>query len=329
MFTDQDNNFVQLELHTTRYLGRKDTAENIVDLLFRYDDLYLPESWDTEDRSRLRRSFDRSSLPELIEAWTAKEEWKTLFFARKRPKPIEMLVDMKRFSRAKFNKILAFIHENHVSSVAQQKKLLNLAIEISLIINTDYGFIAHNRQERRHSPVLTPAERLPGIYWANLFGRPYIEFFGREKLLSTPCYEVREITGDLILLLSAESPNAKEMIDDDEVVNQIKRYLNQNAFAGPNFPDESCAVPKFDFNEVRGARDTGEEMSPGEELARLQSDLHAKGYKLIDEKDGRLFFRGADNSVVLVDKAKAEISLDLTGAGEYLTRSQNKLKNLR
>jgi hypothetical protein len=168
---------------------------------------------------------------------------------------------------------------------------------------------------------LTPAERLPGIYWANFFGRPYVEFFGREKLLATPCYEVREINDDLILLLTAESLNAAEMIESDEVVNQVKEYLNQNAFAGPNFPEEPCAVPKFNFGDVRWTTDLPVEESPEEKLIRLRTDLEAKGYELIDEKNGRLVFRGDDNSVVLIDKDKAEISVDMTG--EFLLKNDS------
>ena len=55
------------------------------------------------------------------------------------------------------------------------------------------------------------------------------------------------------------------------------------------------------------------EGSPVEKLARLRTDLQTKGYKLIEEKNGRLVFRGDDKSVVLVDTDNAEISVDLTG----------------
>ncbi len=313
MFTDQDKDFIEVELFTTRHLGRKDAAERFVDLLFRYDDIYLPESWDTEDRSRLRRSFDRAAVPELIEEWITPEEWKTLVFARKRPKPIQMLVDMQRFSRAKFNGVSVYIHEALLQSAVPERQLLNFTIEMGLLVHADYGFIAHTRQERRQSPILTPAERLPGIYWANFFGRPYIEFFGRDKLLAVPCYEVREINEDLILLLTAESVNAPAMVDSDTVVNQVKTYLNQNAFAGPNFPEESCAVPAFDFGDMRWTTELSIEGSPDDKLARLRTDLQTKGYELIEEKDGRMTFQGTDGSVVIVDKNRAEIAVDLTG----------------
>jgi len=311
VFTDQDKDFIEVELFTTRHLGRQDTAKRFVDLLFRYDGIYLPESWDTKDRSQLRHSFDRGA--ELIEEWIKPEEWKTLFFARNHPKKVQILVDMQRFCRAKFNGVSLFIHQSLLQSAASERQLLNFTIEMGLLGNADYGFIAHTRQERRQSPILTPAERLPGIYWANFLGRPYIEFFGRDKLLATPCYEIREINDDLILLLTAESLNAPEMIDGDDVVNQVKAYLNQNAFAGPNFPQQSCAVPAFNFGDVRGTTEPPIEVSPDEKLARLCADLQAKGYKLLQEKNRRLIFRRNDESIVVIDKDRGEVCVDLTG----------------
>jgi hypothetical protein len=311
MFTDQSQNFVKVELDTSRYLGRPQIGKEFFDLLLRYDGIYLPERWDTEDRARLRHSFDPSSLREFVEEWTRAEEWKTIFFTRTRPLPIELSVDIQRHQRAKFNEFSAYIHEGHFKSPTQEKELLNFTIDMSLITRVDYGFIAHKKQERRQSPVLTPSERLPGIYWANFLGRPYIEFFGREKLLATPCYEVREINDDLILLLTAESVNASEMIESDELVNQVKEYLNQNAFAGPNFPEEKCAVPVFDFSELRPVDE--QKHSPEESLRNLRDSLVAQGSELIEETDDRLVLRNTDGFVVLVDKRSNEVSVDTTG----------------
>src|SRR5690349_5192663 len=103
MFTDKDQNFVKVELDTTLFIGRKHIGEEVFALLLRWEGTYLPERWDTADRVRLRRSFDRSCLPEFIQEWTRAEEWKTLFFTRKRPSPIELSVDIQRHRRAKFN----------------------------------------------------------------------------------------------------------------------------------------------------------------------------------------------------------------------------------
>ena len=80
-------------------------------------------------------------------------------------------------------------------------------------------------------------------------------------------------------------------------------------------------MPEFNFGDVRWTTELPVEESPDEKLARLRTDLEAKGYKLIEEKNGRLIFRGDDNSVVLIDRDKAEISVDMTG--EFLLKTDS------
>src|SRR5438067_1943727 len=188
MFTDKDSNYIVLELSTTRYLGDRLTGHAVIEAFCRHNG-FMPEAWDIEERARLRQRFDCSSTNTLLEEWTRREEWKTLFFLRKRPFPIQMSLDIQYSSYAKFNDFYAVSDELQIETKAGEVDLLNFAIDIAQIVGTDYGYLAHVKQQKRQSHVLTPAERLPGIYWANFFGRPYIEFFGRDKLLGTPCYE--------------------------------------------------------------------------------------------------------------------------------------------
>jgi hypothetical protein len=302
--------FIMAEVFTTKYLGKEDAAVNLLNLLLRNNAPYVPEKWGTDGRPRY--VVDLNDLSPVIEEWLAPKESKYLFFARKRPAPAEMWLSMDRFERAKFNYFHAYISDKYFKKAGQEKELLDLITNICLTTDAVYGFIAHKTQESGQSPELTPAERLPGIYWANFFGQPYIDFFGRKKLLETPCYEVREINENLILLLTAESPLQPEMLENDNVPNLIKSYLNQNAFAGPRFPDKPCKVPKFDFSDLRPKAEAFVE-TPAQKLDRIVVELEAKGYKLINQSRNQLTFRGRDNSIVVVNLKTGSISLDITG----------------
>lgn len=310
MFRDKDKDYIQMDLSTTRYLARQDVVERFLDLLAHYGGVYIPERWDTQERSR--RIFERASLPDIMMEWTLPQKRQYIFFHRKRPIEIQMFLRLERFAHAKFNDFTAYIRDKYFDAPGKVEEFLRFAIDLSSIISADYGFISHAKQECRQSPVLTPAERLPGIYWANFFGRPYIEFFGREKLLATPCYEVREISDDLILLLTADNPYRSEMVESDEVVNHIKEYLGKKAFAGPRFPDEPCEVPQFDFSDLRFETEPQPEESAVEKLARIRSEFEAKGYELIKESSGRLTLRAKDGSVAVFDINTGEVSLDTT-----------------
>jgi hypothetical protein len=46
---------------------------------------------------------------------------------------------------------------------------------------------------------------LPMTFWANFFGRPYIELFGKEKLLQVPAHSIELISDDLIYIQLTEN----------------------------------------------------------------------------------------------------------------------------
>lgn len=310
MFLDKDRDYLTVNLHSTRYLGKQDILERFLELLSRYNGVYLPQKWDTDERAK--RVYDRSNLSDLIKEWTIPKKTQFIFFSTKKPVEVQMYFRFERHARAKFNDFSLYIRDKHFDDRNRIKDFVSFVLEVASIISADYGLISHATQERRQSPVLTPGERLPGIYWANFFGRPYIDFFGREKLLATPCHEVREINENLILLLTAESPYSSEMLDNDNVVNRVRAYLNQNAFPGPRFPDEPCAVPKFDFSDLRVGTEQPA-VPPKERLNRIRLELEAKGNKLIEQSESHLKFRGEGDSIILVDAKTGTISLDMTG----------------
>jgi len=92
----------------------------------------------------------------------------------------------------------------------------------------------------------------PELAHKEYFGRPYIELFGKERLLSTPCFRTEEIREDLISLQL--SPDIFTPISA-EVREAVKQHLGVNAFVetGTDFreyKDRDTLVPKFDFSNV-------------------------------------------------------------------------------
>ena len=311
MFKSTDKDFVEMSLSTTRFLGRQHTGEEFLNLLSRYDGIYVPEKWDTEEKTT--RAFDRSSSSDVLRVWTAPEKTQYLFFDRKRPVETQMFLRIRRFARAKFNDFSTNLRDGYLEGSDRIQEFLTFTAEVCTILSADHCYISHIVPSQRQFSSMTLAERLPGIYWANFFGRPYIDFFGREKLLAAPCHEAREIGDDLILLLTADSPYRGELFENDEVARRLKQYLNQNAFPGPNFPGEPCSVPQFDFSDVRDGAIPTEHEGPAEKIRRIRSDLEARGYQLLSDSEGRLTFRGSDGTIVAIDVITASVSVDTTG----------------
>jgi hypothetical protein len=111
------------------------------------------------------------------------------------------------------------------------------------------------------------------------------------------------------------------MIKSEVLINKVKAYLNQNAFAGPNFPNESCSVPEFDFSEIRGVTVPVSEESLSEKVNNIRTEIQSKGYEVVDETQNQITFRGKDGAIVIVDLDTGNISMDTTGM--FLSKKVN------
>ena len=46
-------------------------------------------------------------------------------------------------------------------------------------------------------------DSLPGLYWLNYFGRPYVQMIGKQKLLAAAAYEVHDLKDGVLIKLSS------------------------------------------------------------------------------------------------------------------------------
>jgi hypothetical protein len=89
---------------------------------------------------------------------------------------------------------------------------------------------------------------LPDVYWGTLFGSAYIDLFGRERLLSAPCFKAEEVAPQLIYLQMTEklSDCLKKPDEVDAVRARVRAHLDCNAIFDPALPsDHEYAVPDF------------------------------------------------------------------------------------
>jgi hypothetical protein len=89
---------------------------------------------------------------------------------------------------------------------------------------------------------------LPGIYWANFFGRKYVQWFGENSLASAPCFERSTLPNGGTLLLSTLTPLDYTKPDVQRRERAIRRHLGEEAFFDKDNPKRSCCSP---FDEVR------------------------------------------------------------------------------
>jgi len=87
---------------------------------------------------------------------------------------------------------------------------------------------------------------LPGLYWLNFLGRPYRDLIGRDRLLTAPAHEVREVD-DGVLLGLAGNPRAWNAPECRRRERLVLGYLGTHYFFDRNYPDRKTVAPDFDL----------------------------------------------------------------------------------
>lgn len=93
--------------------------------------------------------------------------------------------------------------------------------------------------------------RLPDIPWGSFFGRPYIDMFGRDKLLRAPFHSVKELPSGHIFAQLTESIMDPELPQERRAA--VREWLGEDCFmVGKAAPRSYTGGRTPDFKELRG-----------------------------------------------------------------------------
>jgi hypothetical protein len=82
---------------------------------------------------------------------------------------------------------------------------------------------------------------LPGVYWTNIFGAPYINWFGYERIVSAPGYSIKEFGNGAVMILAGKSPLHYSTYQ--AVEEGIRKHLGEQAFFDIENPTRACDSP--------------------------------------------------------------------------------------
>lgn len=85
---------------------------------------------------------------------------------------------------------------------------------------------------------------LPGLYWLNYFGSPYVDLIGKERLLTAPAYEVQEVADGVFISLSA-SPNEWNKPKYKDRERRVIEHLGEQFFFSKQDPERETRAPDF------------------------------------------------------------------------------------
>jgi hypothetical protein len=243
-------------------------------------DILSPLSFSTQTNGRDFMNLFIKLLPELVpDVYGNYEPLKTKFD----PENVDDFLDAldfpiywkrKRSSDGTIGTIDYSLHRIHTrivvrgnSNKVKQDKLIHFIQEASILLSTDFAYIHLVSKEeadrvmsdkRVYSEMLYPLtlgltthelrKHLPDLCWITILGKPYIDLFGRERILSAPAFAVQELTKDIIYLQLTENiSDVKSRYEEVNAINRaVKEHLNCNAFFDPDAPDgHKYNVPEF------------------------------------------------------------------------------------
>jgi hypothetical protein len=143
------------------------------------------------------------------------------------------------------------------TELVPEQSCKDFLIETSALLGADYSFLhVFPREESEIRPddemicgitALRLPNSLPGLPWGTCYGKRYADFFGKNRLLSLPVAETREVGPDIVYCqLTDRMPDTVENPSAiDEQRRAVYDLLGRDAFFDPQHPDRLGRAPEF------------------------------------------------------------------------------------
>ena len=226
-------------------MGSRNSGRAVLETLLEAAPEWTPEKYNYFEP--VNRPFHPDKLDEALDAWRFSFFWRrkhpavdgTVLFGGKAHSSIKIRVGQRVFAT---EPALRFLRELR----------RHFPIDLGYIhVAHDGDFHDHDRYRRHVEPFILGLathrlrEGLPDVPWAMFFGPPYVELFGRERLLSTPAAQVAELAGGVFVQLTASVTDVAIRRESYLAAQRAAReHLDSGAFLGETSTDR-LRVPEF------------------------------------------------------------------------------------
>jgi hypothetical protein len=225
---------------------------------------FLPNRWGLYEP--LRHHFSMSALDEAIRTWeymfivkrTVSPKLDGSIFMQYGPHRGHStwtisLKNVKDFDQPAFCKLL----ERSAAAFSADFGFIHRITETELPRGRAHGSISFldTAKTEKHLYVASPMLKkcVPDIYWTTVFGRPYVELFSRERLLSCPAHRIKELdSGGIVIQLTPELKDIQaEEAAFERVRQDARNHLNNDAIFDPaKGLDHQYRVPEFTWGPI-------------------------------------------------------------------------------
>ncbi|MFD1886473.1 hypothetical protein [Paenibacillus wenxiniae] len=253
----ETESFISMFLLATRNFQDPQFAKKIISMMNQHP-YFVPTLYDSV--TPLKNIFAMTNMPDMVDTWMNIERNNRSidqnyasgdFIARgKRKCKIDYFASWIKNQQVNFNLLSITLHIDEIIEQELFDEFMLVCTNFMNAVDPVYGEIGIEHSNNHKNNPINLRVRYPELNWISIFGKPYIELFGRDQLLSAPCYKVHEFGENIIGLQLTES------ICDDlsfEVRSAVKKHLGEEAFVeeGKGIRRHQVGlVPAFDFSEV-------------------------------------------------------------------------------
>lgn len=217
---------------------------------------FVPKSFGDEDPPR--NNFNMSSNRNFLKVWA--EHPGQLGLERLGKLGFQILVHMSDPSK-RASLITFALHDEYFASDANVSKFIDFSDKLYSIFNSFQGNISHKKDWDLKTVVLAPikvgdrtvnaeahmspqpTKGLPGVFWANYFGPPFVKFYSKSKLEKAPNYQRRELPDGGYLILTSHSPLDYAKPETKRLEQALIEHLGKDSVFDKRYPDRVLTSP--------------------------------------------------------------------------------------
>lgn len=249
---------VSFSIRSLKDFQAAELAEQVLQEINKAGKDFIPDTYG-EDEASAKITYDPAHHNSLIRHWADEGDGATVtqrsfascwLVMKKRGKPkTDYLMHWQKDQQATFNSFHLTIDLNYLRNDENLRGFIDLGHRLLVLLEPVQACIWNEMLPEWCGPVKLRV-RHPELAWINYFGRPYIDLFGREQLLSAPCFRTFEIGKDIIALQMTE--DLFQPIPSD-VRSAVKKHLGEDAFVEEGKTShfyKTGKAPAFDFSNV-------------------------------------------------------------------------------
>ena len=239
----------RLSVYTGRFLGTATKCREFLDVLSSMDSgRWVPDRWGHFEP--MRELYNATAHDSIVRAWTEERppgsgrHDNSILFRKHSPKAL-IHVATSRMRTPALNCLWLDLSAGPFTGGDGSERMIAIARAMVHWSEAVYATASHSQQVHKRGAGGTPLIRLENLDWLTFFGRPYVEMFGRKRLLDAPFHEVREVDHGM-LALATPRPDSAELTTSSDLLIKLEQHLGSEAFVGAGYPEVPCRVPQFD-----------------------------------------------------------------------------------